>query len=123
MKFSMIPFLCVLLMAGTGSYAKEQVKVPVIKKTSAPISAQTIVGKTLAVTYADTGKGTKSEIVVAAVTGSDVHVIILDTTTMYDEKGQSITRDNIPIGRTVKVKYTANKAGIFEARSIRLMIQ
>lgn len=122
MKHMPMTIICMLLilMVVTGAYAREGNTLSVISKNPVQKTSMNLVGKVVSATYADAVNGTKSEIVVVDSKGVAMNSIILDTTTMYDEKGHAITRDKITKGKSVKVKYTISDTGIIEALSIKL---
>lgn len=122
MKQAMIPIILLLMLTTPDVQARGLGRQSICGQSPDMRETLNFTGKILTATYADMEKGTKSEIVVAGPDGKVLNAIILDTTTMYDEKGQPITRGNLVKGKSVKVKYTISNTGICEARTIKLMI-
>jgi hypothetical protein len=83
--------------------------------------AKYLVGTVVSASFADINLGTKSEIDVRNRRGAIINCIITDTTTMYDDKGNSITLDKVLKGQTVKIKYIITKSGIKESQIIKII--
>ena len=83
--------------------------------------AKYLIGTVVSASFADINLGTKSEIDVRDHRGAIINCIITDTTTMYDDKGNSITLDKLLKGQTVKIKYIITKSGIKEAQLIKII--
>jgi hypothetical protein len=83
-------------------------------------TARYVNGTIVSTSFADANLGTKSEIDISDSKGNSSSYIITDTTTMYDNKGNSITMERLTKGESIKIKYIVTKSGIKEAQLIKI---
>ena len=90
-------------------------------KSAAMESLKMAQGKVESVSMADAMKGTKSEIVLVDDMGKKWTFGVQSTTTIWDANVQPITLEKIKAEDKIMVKYSVDKEGMNEAKSISLM--
>lgn len=73
-------------------------------------SSQPVTGMIVAVTPADSAKGTKPELKIS-VDGKEMIFWIQETTTIYDAGGKALTLKDLTSNQKVKVNYATTKDG------------
>jgi hypothetical protein len=86
------------------------------------LSSNTILGGVVkSVSWADSAKGTKSEIVVIDAAKKTVHIFVTATTTLWDSDAKAIMPDIIVPKSRVNVIYLTTAEGINIGKSIKIL--
>ncbi len=88
----------------------------------AEATAMTVSGKVDAVTLADPSKNVQAQIALTDKDEKKSAIIVKDTTTIYNDKSETISLDKITAGQNVRVKYTTAADGSMEAVSIHVVM-
>jgi len=87
-----------------------------------PVTVHTILGGVVkSVSWADSAKGTKSEIVVTNAAKKATHILVTSTTTLWDTDAKAVMPDKIVVRRHVNVIYLTTSEGINVAKSIKVL--
>ncbi len=87
-----------------------------------PAANHTILGGVVkSVSWADSVKGTKSEIVVTDAARKTVHILVTSTTTLWDADDKAIMTDKIAAHKHVNVIYLTTAEGINIGKSIKIL--
>ncbi len=86
------------------------------------VTDHTILGGVVkSVSWADSVKGTKSEIVVTDAARKTVHILVTSTTTLWDADDKAIMTDKITAHKHVNVIYLTTAEGINIGKSIKIL--
>jgi hypothetical protein len=78
-------------------------------------------GVVKSVSWADSTKGTKSEIVVKNAIGKTINILVTSTTTLWDSDAKAIMDDKIVPKSRVNVIYLTTAEGINVGKSIKIL--
>ena len=112
-------FISVLILIGNFSIVwaddlAQAATVPVVMKKS-------LTGVIKSISWADTSKGTKSEIIVKNTAGKTFNILITSTTTLWDVDAKAIMLDKIVAKKKVNVIYLTTTEGVNVGKSIKIL--
>lgn len=87
-----------------------------------PDTVHTILGGVVkSVSWADSSKGTRSEIVVKDAAGKITHILVTSTTTLWDADAKAIILDKSVVKKKVNVIYMTTDEGLNIGKSIKIL--
>ncbi len=102
-------FLTLCILAGSVAWAL-------------PVGVHTILGGVVkSVSWADSVKGTKSEITVKDAKGKMFNILVTSTTTLWDTDDKAIMLDKEFVKKKVNVIYLTTDEGINVGQSIKIL--
>jgi hypothetical protein len=78
-------------------------------------------GVVKSVSWADSSKGTQSEIVVKDTAGKITHILVTSTTTLWDADAKAVILDKTVVKKKVNVIYLTTDEGINVGKSIKIL--
>jgi hypothetical protein len=78
-------------------------------------------GVVKSVSWADSSKGTQSEIVVKDTMGKTTHILVTSTTTLWDADAKPVILDKTVVKKKVNVIYLTSEEGINVGKSIKIL--
>ena len=86
------------------------------------VKVHTILGGVVkSVSWADSSKGTQSEIVVKDAMGKTAHILVTSTTTLWGADAKAIDLDKTVVKKKINVIYLTTDEGINVGKSIKIL--